>query len=709
MPPQAGAGRKRQNENMYFEPGVRGRKTGLTVPDTGIRDEMGMEPIDDLFSSPEKTIVMTVAPPPPSAPAMTAAVAIARKPPPAKTPKVAHKTPKLKPQPRVEAQAPVQRTVQKAPEQQKPQHQNHNGAGQIPIADQTNSMEESMQIGNSTMPEPTAVLTERRKSTYIPPPKSKSPTKTFLGSPARRHPSIQPISSPTRGDIQAGAQKMDKEPVARKLDFSNGDDVFTQLRMGTPKTAPSVPESPAPAQVMQKPIMKTPSATNGKRKRISLEKENVIAPEDIPAPDSVRSMPGAWEEPTPFPSQKKSDRSFDLSPSNDGVDEYVPQPMDIDGDVEMGEVNYETILEKTATPEPEPARPVIATIIAKKGKARVSLEKDKGKGKEAVFPDPEKKKLERPKSKEKEQEKEATISMKQAEQYLEIEASRIYSEDEAPILPPAKKSKLSSKDVNRKISIKKAAQLAKDVESSPVQIQRGPPRPRQNGLFILRRETPALSSFPAARVGLGLGRGMVKPSAYWRNEDEEGDTIFEPAAQQSTRKVKPSSPPQNKGNQNRRKIEKEIEEEFDLAEAWEAEPGRINGLVKEWNAADKSGDAVMEHDDEIALSGPAIITRAIPGSEVQFAKTLTLPFFGSGMVDLPPGAIKKPKNSRKMQMVFFVHKGNVKVTVNGNEFRISSGGMWQVPRGNFYSIENDYDKEARIFFSQGCEVKTELE
>ena len=28
---------------------------------------------------------------------------------------------------------------------------------------------------------------------------------------------------------------------------------------------------------------------------------------------------------------------------------------------------------------------------------------------------------------------------------------------------------------------------------------------------------------------------------------------------------------------------------------------------------------------------------------------------------------------------------------------------------NFYSIENDYDKEARIFFSQGCEVKTELE
>lgn len=30
------------------------RKTGLTVPDSGIRDEYGLEPMDDLFSSPAK-------------------------------------------------------------------------------------------------------------------------------------------------------------------------------------------------------------------------------------------------------------------------------------------------------------------------------------------------------------------------------------------------------------------------------------------------------------------------------------------------------------------------------------------------------------------------------------------------------------------------------------------------------------------------------
>jgi hypothetical protein len=79
---------------------------------------------------------------------------------------------------------------------------------------------------------------------------------------------------------------------------------------------------------------------------------------------------------------------------------------------------------------------------------------------------------------------------------------------------------------------------------------------------------------------------------------------------------------------------------------------------------------------------------------------MTLPFFGSGIVELPPEGFKRAKNSRKMQMVFFVHEGKVLVTVgppaveqNGhgvsggeaetNEFAISKGGVWVVPRGMF--------------------------
>ncbi len=84
--------------------------------------------------------------------------------------------------------------------------------------------------------------------------------------------------------------------------------------------------------------------------------------------------------------------------------------------------------------------------------------------------------------------------------------------------------------------------------------------------------------------------------------------------------------------------------------------------------------------------------RDISGATFRFAKTLTLPFFGSGMVDLPPLGAKRVKNSRKMQMVFFVFYGRVTVDVGTptSTFSIGRGGMWQVPRGKplffFFSL-----------------------
>ena len=75
--------------------------------------------------------------------------------------------------------------------------------------------------------------------------------------------------------------------------------------------------------------------------------------------------------------------------------------------------------------------------------------------------------------------------------------------------------------------------------------------------------------------------------------------------------------------------------------------------------------------------------RDINGADFKFAKTLTLDFFGSGMVDLPPGGAKRVKNSRKMQMVFFVFYGRVEVSMGTplKTFSIGRGGQWQVPRG----------------------------
>lgn len=82
----------------------------------------------------------------------------------------------------------------------------------------------------------------------------------------------------------------------------------------------------------------------------------------------------------------------------------------------------------------------------------------------------------------------------------------------------------------------------------------------------------------------------------------------------------------------------------------------------------------------------------MPLASFRYAKTLTMPFFGSGIVELPPGGTKRTKNSRRMQMIFFVHIGKVKVEVAGTTFTITRGGVWQVPRGAFlHSLCGDAD------------------
>jgi centromere protein C len=278
--------------------------------------------------------------------------------------------------------------------------------------------------------------------------------------------------------------------------------------------------------------------------------------------------------------------------------------------------------------------------------------------------------------------------------------------EEAPEEPPAKKPRPRGRPTKAATSTNKPTKpsMAKQkrprdseitVVSSPIQVHRGPPRPNHSrGLFTLRRETPD-NVYGQTRSG----RNVVKPSEWWNNEKiiYEDEEVYDNNGAYLVRTVKEviraepietekSKRGRKKGAKvtttKRRRAAPESEDEFeDLEEPWESEPGRVFGEVRTWNPEDQTGVESQEKEEEIALSSAAIITRDIPGASFRFAKTLTHPFFGSGMVDLPPGAAKKPKNSRKMQMVFFVYTGRVNVTVNENSFRIGKGGMWQVPRG----------------------------
>jgi centromere protein C len=46
---------KRSSPKAFYEFGKQGRATGVSLPEGGPLDEHGMQPIDDIFSSPQKT------------------------------------------------------------------------------------------------------------------------------------------------------------------------------------------------------------------------------------------------------------------------------------------------------------------------------------------------------------------------------------------------------------------------------------------------------------------------------------------------------------------------------------------------------------------------------------------------------------------------------------------------------------------------------
>jgi len=54
--------------------------------------------------------------------------------------------------------------------------------------------------------------------------------------------------------------------------------------------------------------------------------------------------------------------------------------------------------------------------------------------------------------------------------------------------------------------------------------------------------------------------------------------------------------------------------------------------------------------------------------------------------------------------MFYVIEGAVKVGIDETEMVIATGGMFMVPRGNMYFIENICQRPAKLFFSQSRKV-----
>jgi Mif2/CENP-C like len=247
------------------------------------------------------------------------------------------------------------------------------------------------------------------------------------------------------------------------------------------------------------------------------------------------------------------------------------------------------------------------------------------------------------------------------------------------------------KDPNTHLSQRQQAELDQIIEK--VKARPG----KLKTLYVLKREKSKKSGANDVRSGCAV----VKPLAYWSAEQcvhneggaglELGSRIPLNSIKEITRDTKkPQSNEDSDDDNDAASLNDHHEDGHE--EAWEKEIGIFRGHANIWSQPDQATLEEAEETD-LAYHPSSVLTREVNGSGYKFAKLVSMPFFSSGIVDLPPGAVKWPKNSRTMHMCFFVFKGRVTVSIgqgieaqegeeeSGERFSVGKGGVFQVPRG----------------------------
>ncbi|KAF1923789.1 uncharacterized protein M421DRAFT_425490 [Didymella exigua CBS 183.55] len=675
--------RKRDNrENAFFNVGVQGRKTGITLEERA-RDEHGIEAISGIFSSPAKS---------------------------------------------------------------------------PPKRGSTVTGSESMDIQESSIP---AIITSaailRNDRTRLPPPKSRSPMKTALGSSPRRRSSMAPrgssigLSSPTRATSHPA--------VARRLDFEVEEEEEEEEEDESLQETPALsgsgqrrgkrndiyalersPSRPHSAIMEESELQEQITANNDEDEELPVMTEveqsfvAQIGDDTMTGADAVESFSeGETQEdtqveeevvPEPVKEPAKQRGRKRKSDQAAAVEEESPKP---------------TKARKRGPPAaqaPEPAKKGKKTAPAPAAPARRSKRvSDITEQEPSIFEastlddyavaEPSEvvdevhvapKRRGRPPKGQNEAEAEPAASVKTTKKAAAKDAAKDKSEPmfKKPGRPAAKpKEKLAPKS---KENARTSDGVAEDEAGRPVDAYGNPLSKadieqmsttsvgsrygRGRHLSVFREMEPKA----IARVGR-TGRHRVAPIDFWKNDrinynrDGSMQTIVKAP---SPEPIQRTSTYYKKGKKKGLAVAEEEEVELD---PWEEDDGFLTGNYKDFDPTNEfTSPGLVE--GVIAWSDKAIKPEPVGDGSFQYARiggSGPAGFFNWGMIELRADQMKRSKNSRKMHMVFNVHSGAVEVKVHENEFTVHRGGMWQVPRGNTYSIKNVGSTTARIFFAQARE------
>ncbi|KAJ6480813.1 Mif2/CENP-C like-domain-containing protein [Mycena vitilis] len=145
-------------------------------------------------------------------------------------------------------------------------------------------------------------------------------------------------------------------------------------------------------------------------------------------------------------------------------------------------------------------------------------------------------------------------------------------------------------------------------------------------------------------------------------------------------------------------IERVVEGTANPEEGWDDETETV-AVVKSW-----PGD--QEVTRRIAFTARMFNPSAAANNEWFFQKIFgDDEFIAAGQIVIPPKGRKPSKLSKDNTFIFFVVEGAVNLKVCDTSLIVASGGMFMVPRGNTYFIENIAERDAKLFFTQARKMR----
>ncbi|OBZ65784.1 Centromere protein 3 [Grifola frondosa] len=247
-------------------------------------------------------------------------------------------------------------------------------------------------------------------------------------------------------------------------------------------------------------------------------------------------------------------------------------------------------------------------------------------------------------------------------------------------------------------------------ENEGTQKRKGKPRGKKEN--ILREVTP---EDPNAEDGLRRSkRPKIRPLEWWRLEKvvygrRQGDgKCMVPTITEIRRipkeepvplgsKYKKKRPPRSKSKTMEAESEPEQVLVYNPEEGWDDQT-QSDGVVIDYD----KGEEVLRR---IAFTAKMVQPKPAANSGFYFQKIFGEgDFIAAGQLVIPSGGEKPTKGTKDNTFVFYVIEGAVNFRVNRTSYVIASGGMFLVPRGNMYFIQNISDREAKLFFAQARKV-----